>query len=27
MLERLPVEQVDNGNSLSYLTAFVLSQE
>jgi endo-1,3(4)-beta-glucanase len=26
MLERLPVDQVDNGNSLSYLTAFVLSQ-
>jgi endo-1,3(4)-beta-glucanase len=27
LLERLPADQVDNGNSLSYLTAFVLSQE
>ncbi|PFG37963.1 endoglucanase Acf2 [Georgenia soli] len=27
MLEQLPAEQVDNGNSLSYLTAFVLSQD
>ncbi|WP_418605213.1 glycosyl hydrolase [Georgenia sp. SUBG003] len=27
MLDRLPAEQVDNGNSLAYLTAFVLGQD
>lgn len=27
MLEKLPADQVDNGNSLSYLTAFVLAQK